>query len=106
MPILAKDLWSLVWGRPQVDPGELAHAVQDQVSRDGLDFRTRLLIRDSINALVKHWGENRLHEWLTASPVRKKIEAIWQEDLGEAGFPTLPERIMEKTDAEDIRQYL
>ena len=106
MPLLAKDLWSLVWGRPQVDPMELADAVQEEAGQAALDFRTRLLVRDSLNALQKHWGDERLGAWLSASPAREKLEAIWQEDLGDTGFATLQDRIMEKTEPETIRQYL
>lgn len=106
MPALTKDLWSLVKGHPQVDPMELAEALQEQVSHEGLDFRTRVLIRDSLEALKEYWGEKRLHEWISASSARNKIEAIRQENLGVPGFLSLRERIMEKTDPEDIRQYL
>jgi hypothetical protein len=106
MSLLAKDLWSLVWGRPQVDPLELADAVQEEVGQAVLDFRTRLLVRDSLNALQKHWGDERLGAWLSASPVREKLAAIWQEELGDTGFAALQDRIMEKTEPETIRQYL
>jgi hypothetical protein len=100
-----KDLWSLVWGRPEVDPSDLADAIQDQVRKDDLDYRTRLLVRDSLDALRHHWGQARLDAWLAKSPARRRMETIWHEPFDEAGFPTLRERIVEKTDPEVVRQF-
>lgn len=99
------DLWSLVWGKPEVDPRDLAAAVEGQVNRTGLDYRTRLLIRDSVDALKQHWGTQRFNKWLENSLSRGAIETIWREDFEECGFPTLKERIMEKTDPEVVRQF-
>jgi hypothetical protein len=104
MATQTRDLWSLVWGRPHVDPSELAHAVEEQVHRPPLDFRTRLLVRDSIEALKEYWGQERLKEWLAVCPARERIESICREDLGEPGFSTIRERLMEKTDPESVRQ--
>src|SRR5258707_971269 len=101
-----KDLWSLVRFRPQVDPEDLAEAIQAEVSRGDLDYRTRLLIRDGLEALRQHWPQEKLENWLTSASQRDQLQSIWQEDLGEAGFPSLAERVMDKTDPEDIRQFL
>ena len=106
MAVKSKDLWGLTVGKPQVDATELAAAIAEQAGKPDLDFRTRLLIRDGLAALKKFWGETRLNAWLAASGRREFIEAICREDLGPAGFLTLPERIMDKTDPEDIRQFL
>jgi hypothetical protein len=106
MPVLGKDLWSLTTGRPQVDPHDLAEAIVLQVEQGVLDYRTRLLIRDSIVALRGYWGEQRLAGWLGSCPVRREIEAICREDFERPGFPSLEKRLMEKTDPEDIRQFL
>jgi hypothetical protein len=107
MTIDAKDLWSLALGRPQIDPDDLAGDIVEQIRGGDLDFRTRLLIRDSMNGLRNYWGENRLSEWLAESELRKGIEYIWNDpELGEPGFSTLPSRIMEKIDPEVVRQYL
>jgi hypothetical protein len=100
------DLWGLVWGKPEVDPDLLAQAVEQAAGRDGLDFRTRLLIRDAIDALEAYWGLRRLREWLERSPARARIEGIRREDLGEPGFPSLRERLVERTDPETVRQFL
>lgn len=100
------DLWKLVWGKPEVDPAALATAIERAVEGADLDFRTRLLIRDGTAALESHWGHKRLTTWLQGSPVRNKIEAIRNEDLGAPGFPFVKDRIMDRTDPETVRQFL
>ena len=51
------DLWDLVWGKPSVDPDALAGAVEREAGKLRLDYRTRLLIRDSIHALETYWAQ-------------------------------------------------
>jgi hypothetical protein len=99
-----KDLWNLVQGNPWVDPGDLADAVRAQARQTGNDYRTRLLIRDSVEALRDYWGEEKWAQWLERSNLRNVIEAICGEAFDKVGFPTLKERIVEKTDPETIRQ--
>jgi len=99
-------LWELVWGRSQVDPVALATAIETELNDSEPDFRTRVLIRDGTEALARHWGSERLGQWLRLSPARLKIEAIRQEDLGKTGFPLLKEQLMDKTDPETVRQFL
>lgn len=106
MPTQTKDLWSLVKYRPQVDPDDLAEAIVAQIDANELDYRTRLLIRDSTQALESFWGKPRFHEWLLDSAKRKEIEAICAEEFERPGFPSLVERLMEKTDAAQIKSYL
>lgn len=106
MSVLPRDLWSLTFGQPQIDPDDLARAIEAEAGRETLDFRTRLLIRDSLDALDRLWGGERIREWLSQSPRRSRLQAIWQEDLGPARFPTLGKRLMEKTKPEAIRQLL
>jgi hypothetical protein len=105
MVVQNRSLWGLVWGRPEVDPSDLAQAVAQQAVRPALDFRTRLLIRDSVEALKDYWGPERLARWLNQCPARDAIEAIRGQDLGEPGFSTIKERLMEKTDPEVVRQF-
>lgn len=100
----ARDLWSLVLNRQYVDPLELADAVGEQAREQDLDFRTRLLIRDSVTALKKYWGPTRFNAWLEHCPVRRRIEEIRHEDLGKPGFPFLVEQVMEPTRPDTIRQ--
>ncbi len=106
MAVRTIDLWSLVQGRPEVDPSELAEAILYQVEQQPLDYRTRLLIRDSLEALRQHWGEERLAAWLSTCPARHELEAIGRESFERPGFPSLMERIVEKTDPEEVAQFL
>jgi hypothetical protein len=99
-----KDLWGVVWGNPHIDATDLSRALADQVERPGLDYRTRLLIRDSVEALKHHWGLNRLQKWLYQCPAREKIESICREDFAEVGFPSIKDRLMDKLDPEVVRR--
>jgi Nucleotidyltransferase of unknown function (DUF6036) len=105
-PTKKMDLWGLVLDRMYVDPNDLSEAVQDQVRREPLDFRTRLLIRDSIDALERFWGKSRLDRWLAGSPVRAKLQAIRGENLGSPGFPYINDQLMESTRREDVEAFL
>lgn len=105
MPTVRDDLWSLVKGKPQIDPQDLADAVEAQAAEADTDFRTRLLIRDSLAALQKYWGESRWKEWLGRSGIGERLEEILRDDLGETRF-TIRERLMTKTDPDDLRQFL
>lgn len=105
MPSAVADLWMLTCGRPQVDPNDLAEAVTVEAARDNLDYRTRLLIRDSVAALKSHWGTARWKQWLESNPQRDRIEAILNEEFDEIGFPLLEESLMEKTEPELLRQF-
>jgi hypothetical protein len=101
------DLWERVWGKPQVDPQALAEAIEREALRDGLDFRTRLLIRDAADALEDYWGSERWQAWLDRSGARQRITTIRQQELGEErGFPLLREALMEATTPDTIRQFL
>jgi hypothetical protein len=106
MAVQTRDLWDLVRGRPQVDPGELAEAILEQVGQEPLDYRTRLLIRDSVEALRRHWGPERLQAWLAGCPARVRIEMICRERFDRPGFASLSERLMDRTDPELVKQFL
>jgi hypothetical protein len=105
MPAGTLDLWSLVRGRPQIDPNDLADAVVQQAAEEPLDYRTRLLIRDSIEALKGYWGTPRVEHWLAECPLHNRIETICSDEFDEIGFPSIRKRLMDKTDPETIRQY-
>jgi hypothetical protein len=106
MVVRAKDLWSLAWNYQWVDPQELRAAVEDQVIRQDLDYRSRLLIRDSLKALRHYWGDERVETWLKESAVGEQIRLIcrgpWDDDRG---FSSLMRRVMDVTKAETIRDY-
>ena len=105
MALATLDLWSLVRGRPQIDPRDLADAVVTQAAEEGLDYRTRLLIRDSVDALKNYWGNQRVERWLADCPLHNKITSICQDEYEKVGFPSIKKRLMDKTDPETIQQY-
>src|SRR5262249_24155281 len=105
MVVRPKDLWSLI--RHQwVDAQELRAAVEDQVIRQDLDYRSRLLIRDSVKALRHHWGDERVESGLNAVPVGEQIATIcrgpWECDRG---FSSLMERVVDVLTPETIQEY-
>jgi hypothetical protein len=99
------ELWELVWGKPEVDPEALSRAIEKEAASADLDFRTRLLIRDSTQALEQYWGKDRLEKWLRESSMRAQIESIQQEDLGERGF-FVREQLSEPMKPETVRRFL
>jgi hypothetical protein len=106
MALQTLDLWTLTRGRPQIDPNDLAEAIAVQAAEEDLDYRTRLLIRDSMEALRQYWKPQRLQTWMEQCPQRDKIETICKEPFDEVGFPSLSRRLMEKTEPELVRQFL
>ncbi len=89
-----------------MDPGRLAAAIERQAASGDLDFRTRLLIRDGVDALTRYWGGDRVNAWLAGCVSAARIKAILQEDLGEVGFPSLSARLMDATKPDQILQFL
>ena len=100
------DLWTLAFRGPQIDPNDLACAVESLASEPELDYRSRLLIRDSIDALRDFWTPSRLDNWLAKSPVQVAIRTICVEEFDKVGFRSIRKRLRNKTQPEAIRQYL
>jgi hypothetical protein len=77
------------------------------VARRDLDYRSRVLIRDSLKALRHYWGDERVEAWLRDSPFGAEIETIchgpWDDDRG---FPFLEDQVMEPTRPETIQEFL
>lgn len=101
-----RDLWGLTVGGGTVDPTQLTQAIVRQLDSGEPDFRTRLLIRDSLDALARHWGRERVDAWLDRALHSDAIRRIWQEELGEVAFPSLAWRVMTPTRPETILQFL
>jgi hypothetical protein len=99
-------LWNLTTGRPQISPVALGAAISACMEDRNLDFRTRLLIRDSLDALENHWGRQRLDDWLNSISNPKISEDVRAWDLGRIGFPSLESRFMEPIQAQTVRQFL
>lgn len=100
------DLWTLTRAQPQIDPTALSRALEREAADGPLDFRTRLLIRDSIDALEAYWGPDRVANWLGQSASRRILVEIHQSELGPAGFPSLKQRIMDAIEPETVQQFL
>jgi len=100
------NLWSLALDRRWIDSHGLADAVEHEAENASLDFRTRLLIRDSLSALGSFWGPSRLENWLVKSPRQDVLRNISGEDLGPPGFSRIIQRIMEPTRPETVLQLL
>jgi len=97
---------------PQVDASALAKAVeQAAASDDALDYRTRLLIRDSLRALASHWTQSRYETWLRNSSYRREIEEackpdVFDDDPNEIGFPSLMRNVVDATSPEQVTRFL
>lgn len=102
-------LWRLVRQTPAIDAHALARAVE-MAANSADDYRTRLLIRDSVRAIENHWGTQQAQAWMNASTSGPQIQAICQsvssDTLQEAGFPSLKRRIVDAIDPNDVLAYL
>ncbi|MFT3882291.1 MAG: DUF6036 family nucleotidyltransferase [Gemmatales bacterium] len=50
----------------------------------------------------RRWGEHRLNQWLSHSPVQQQLNSILKDTFDRIGFPTLEKRVMEFTTQQDI----
>jgi hypothetical protein len=106
MMVKVADLWTLARLRPYVDPHDLTIAIERQIAAKDLDYRSRLLIRDSIDALKGYWGPEKFAAWYDQTPMRGEIEGICGEEFDKVGFPSMRKRVMDRTTPEQIRNYL
>jgi Nucleotidyltransferase of unknown function (DUF6036) len=104
--IQVADLWTLARLRPYVDPNDLTVAIERQIAAKDLDYRSRLLIRDSIDALKGYWGPAKFAAWYDGTPMRGEIETICSEEFDKVGFPSMRRAIMDRTTPDQIQQYL
>jgi hypothetical protein len=107
------ELWSVARDRVHVDADALARAVENAAEggADNLDYRTRLLIRDSLTALRSHWGLPRYSAWLERSTRREKIAQVCDNPATRAaasdeGFPTLARRLVNPIDPKKVMELL
>lgn len=106
------ELWNVANRGAHVDAGALAGAIEAAIDGpvESLDYRTRLLIRDSTRALAMLWGQERLQTWLHASPRRRAIEracdpAFFDSGPAEVGFPSLERRVVDAIQPETINRF-
>lgn len=98
---LARDIWSLVRGQPWIDPGRLLSAVDEACCRPTLNPRTRLLVRDSLDALVRRRGVAAVFDGLSPD-ARPVAERIRRTETGPVKFPHLEVRMADRTDPDVI----
>jgi hypothetical protein len=106
MSLAANNLWNVTIPGRQVDPERLAAALSTLCNQSDLDFRTKLLARDSLLALKSHWSGDRFSAWLRKADDRGWLSGIIESDLGSPGFPSLEKRVMEPTRPEIVQQIL
>jgi hypothetical protein len=107
MAVQTKTLWELVRNIPQVDASTLAAAIEAQVIQQDLDYRSRVLIRDSLNALGTYWGKRRVASWLESSSVGLQIQRICDGPWDDVrGFSSLASRVVDVTEPETVKQFL
>src|SRR3954468_7575306 len=102
----SSELWQLAFGQPQIDPTRLAIALEQEAMHQDLDARTRVLIRDSLEALRGHWGDERFTAWLASSRSRLRLQEIRDTELAPVGFTTLSRGLMDATKPDTIEQFL
>jgi hypothetical protein len=99
------DPWRLVWGQPYIDCNTLAAAiVSDLQCNPQPDYRTRLLVRDAVQAILWFWGAAKFQRWLAASPVRERLRAILKEQFPETGFPSIRRRLVNSIGENEVKQ--
>lgn len=107
------ELWAEARSGTRVDADALARAIEGAIESpaDALDYRTRLLIRDSLTALHAHWGSDGFESWLRQSPHRTALHdlcdsAAMRSAADDEGFPTLRRRIVNAIKPETVVQLL
>src|SRR5436189_6142282 len=101
------ELWAVTRRVPHVDAMALARAVEAAATCESLDYRSRLLVRDSVRALEAHWGRARVRKWLSKSPNRQRIQqALVMPGDGEMAFPYLKERVVDAIKPETVLELL
>lgn len=92
------NLWNLVQSQHWLDPDELLEAIDQESRLDKLDYRTRLLIRDGLQALDVYWGTSRLNREI-AQCNEPRLRGILQETFEKIGFPSLQYRVVKPMDS-------
>jgi hypothetical protein len=93
------DLWHFVQSQHWLDPDDLFESAIHQAHLNNNDYRTRLLIRDSLQALGQHWGEPVLLEHLKHPDATPAI-AVLHEEFERPGYPSLKHRLVKPMNPE------
>ena len=108
-----EQLWTIAGVLSYVDAQTLAGAIEAAVEDEAvLDYRSHLLVCDSVSALRSLWNGRRFDAWLQRSPQRRRIErtcaiARYQSavDHDDRGFPSLRRRVVDATKPQTIMRF-
>lgn len=110
MATAVDSLWSYVKGRKWLSARELLQRLglaADTVDQEDLDYRSRLLIRDSLDALAGHYGRSYVESRIARMPSAGTLQTTWHAKFDDdTGFPSLKDRIMEPLTHDDVLNYL
>ena len=96
------DAWSLVRTPGQIDAETLFEAVRRLPSIADFDYRSEMLVHDSLTVLGEHWGEPALQRRLAGCANRVTLESLRRKEFEKFGFWSLRRRVVEATDPEVI----
>ena len=103
----ADNLWSLAFRPGQIDEQELWEALRHESRDDPTDYRSGLLVHESLSTLAQRWGEVALDRRLDALGERgARLRRVWRSAFDEVGFPSLERRVVNATSRESILQML
>lgn len=100
------DLWSLVRRPGKIDVRALWDALAHIAPDATLDYRTRLLAHEALEALAARRGKERLRNDLAALPNGRLLVSLWESRFDEEGFPSLRTHLVEATTPDDILRML
>lgn len=107
MSNVADELWAMTWTRRQIDADAVAGTLARLLRGGPQDFRTLLLVRDTLHALEERWGSGWLRTWAAVNGVADAVAAV-QRDAGldATAFRSMSERLMTPTTIETILAFL
>ena len=104
------ELWAVARNSTSVNADALARSIEGAADT-ALDYRTRLLIRDSLTALRDHWGSTKFESWLGHSTRQDDLRKLCNDPSiraasADEGFPTLARRMVNPIDPNTVMQML
>ena len=99
------DLWKLAVCGPDIDPNDLARAVEDLAETSDLDYRSRLLIRDSVDALRDYWTSPHWRVGWTKVGRRRRFKPFAKRNSIKSAFDPSGNASWIRLEPESIRQY-
>jgi hypothetical protein len=99
------DAWQLVVRGQQIDAMQFLHALRSLWSNPPADERSRLLLRDGLGALSKHWGTRVLQRRMAHIGFPPAaLQPALEHAPGERGFHTLGDRMVDAIDPDVLER--